>query len=147
MVDRRLISSVIPITQILSSNQTENPRAASSMLILTYSILDRRFPNLVIQPCRKRNEYSVFCEKVDIAGSSESTTIYLADIEYASYNNFAHVIKNGQFFLIRCNDKRLEVILGHSTEYLKEVDCHVDRILTRTQFKKKYSKPDLSELY
>ena len=101
-----------------------------------YSILDRRFTNLVIQPGRKRNEYSAFCEMVDAAGSKELPTIYLADMGYASYNNFAHVIENRQFFLIRCNDKRLKGILGRPIENLKEVNCHVDRILTRTQSEK-----------
>lgn len=66
---------------------------------------------------------------------------------YASYNNFAHVIEHGQFFLIRCNDKRLKGILGRPTESLKEVDCHVERILTRTQSRKKRSRPDLSDRY
>lgn len=63
---------------------------------------------------------------------------------YASYNNFAHVIENGQFFLIRCNDKKLGGILGRSVDGLKEVDCHVERILTRTWSKKKHSRPLLS---
>lgn len=79
-----------------------------------YSILDRRFTNLVIQPGRKRNEYAAFCDMVDAAGRKEPPTIYFADMGYASYNNFAHVIENGQFFLIRCNDKRLNGILGRS---------------------------------
>ena len=112
-----------------------------------YSILDRRFTNLVMQPGRKRNEYSAFCEMVDAAGCDGPPTIYFADMGYASYNNFAHVIENEQFFLIRCNDKRLKGILGRPIEDLKEVDCHVDRILTRTQSKKKRSRTDLSECY
>lgn len=112
-----------------------------------YSILDRRFTNLVIQPGRKRNEYSAFCEMVDAAGNDGTPTVYFADMGYASYNNFAHVIENGQFFLIRCNDKRLQGILGHPIEGLKEMDCHVDRILTRTQSKKKYSRPELMDQY
>ncbi len=112
-----------------------------------YSILDRRFTNLVIQPGRKRNEYSAFCEMVDAAGNDGPLTIYFADMGYASYNNFAHVIENGQFFLIRCNDKRLKGILGYPIEDLKEVDYHVDRILTRTQSRKKRSRPNLSEQY
>ena len=33
-----------------------------------YSILDRRFIDLVIQPGRKRNEYSAFCQMADAAG-------------------------------------------------------------------------------
>ena len=112
-----------------------------------YSILDRRFTNLVMQPGRKRNEYSAFCEMVDAAGCDGPPTIYFADMGYASYNNFAHVIENEQFFLIRCNDKRLKGILGRPIEDIKEVDCHVDRILTRTQSKKKRSRTDLSECY
>lgn len=112
-----------------------------------YSILDRRFTNLVIQPGRKRNEYSAFCEMVDAAGNDGTPTVYFADMGYASYNNFAHVIENGQFFLIRCNDKRLQGILGRPIEGLKEMDCHVDRILTRTQSKKKYSRPELMDQY
>lgn len=112
-----------------------------------YSILDRRFTNLVIQPGRKRNEYAAFCEMVDAAGNDGPPAIYFADMGYASYNNFAHVIENGQFFLIRCNDRRLKGILGRPLENLKEMDCRVERILTRTQSKKKRSRPDLSEHY
>lgn len=112
-----------------------------------YSILDRRFTNLLVQPGRKRNEYAAFCEMVDAAGNDEPPTVYFADMGYASYNNFAHVIENGQFFLIRCNDKRLKGILGHPVDGLKEVDCRVHRILTRTQSKKKRSRPELSDQY
>ncbi len=112
-----------------------------------YSILDRRITNLVVQPGRKRNEYAAFCELVDAAGNDGTPTVYFADMGYASYNNFAHVIENGQFFLIRCNDKRLKGILGHSVAGLKEMDTWVQRILIRTQSKKKYSRPELSERY
>lgn len=112
-----------------------------------FSILDRRFTNLVIQPGRKRNEYAAFCEMVDAAGSSAPPTIYFADMGYASYNNFAHVIENRQFFLIRCNDKRLAGILGRSVDGLRELDMRVDRILTRSQSKKKRRHPESSENY
>lgn len=112
-----------------------------------FSILDRRFTNLVIQPGRKRNEYAAFCEMVDVAGNNGVPTVYFADMGYASYNNFAHVIENGQFFLIRCNDKRLEGILGRPVDNLKEVDCHVERILTRSQSKRKWTRPELSDRY
>lgn len=112
-----------------------------------YSILDRRFTNLIIQPGRKRNEYAAFCEMVDAAGNDGIPTVYFADMGYASYNNFAHVIENGQFFLIRCNDKRLKGILGRPVEDLKEMDCRLERILTRTQSRKKQTRPQLSERY
>ena len=112
-----------------------------------YSILDRRFTNLVIQPGRKRNEYAAFCEMADAACPDSPPSIYFADMGYASYNNYAHVIENGQFFLIRCNDKRLRGILGRSVDGLKEMDSHIDCILTRIHAKKKRLHPDHPELY
>ena len=112
-----------------------------------FSILDRRFTDLLIQPGRKRNEYAAFFEMVDAADSYGPPAIYFADMGYASYNNFAHVIENNQFFLIRCNDKRLAGILGRPLDGLMELDMRVDRILTRSQAKKKRLHPELSENY
>lgn len=112
-----------------------------------YSILDRRFTDLIIQPGRKRNEYRAFCEMVDAADNNDAKTVYFCDMGYASYNNFAHVIENDQYFLIRCNDKRAMGILGFSLNDTKELDVHVDRILSRTQSKKKRSRPELEEHY
>lgn len=112
-----------------------------------YSIMDRRFTDIVVQPGHKKNEYLAFCEMVDAAGCDGPPTIYLADMGYASYNNYAHVIENNQFFLIRCNDKRLQGILGQPVEGLKEMDGHIDLILSRTQARRKWSRPDLEDRY
>ncbi len=111
------------------------------------SILDRRFTDLVIQPGRKHNEYSAFCQMVDAAGcgTGRPAAVYICDRGYASYNNFAHVIENGQYFLIRCTDKKTEGILGRSLEGVKELDLHVERILSRSQSKKKREHPELAE--
>lgn len=113
-----------------------------------YSILDRRFTDLVIQKGRKRNEYSAFCQMVDTADIGHlAMVIYMADRGFASYNNFAHVIENGQYFLIRSSDKRVEGILGRSLQGVKSLDLHVERILTRSQSKKKREHPELAEYY
>lgn len=112
-----------------------------------YSILDRRFNDLVIQPGRKRNEYSAFCEMVDSADPAGPASIYICDRGYSSYNNFAHVIEKGHFFLIRCTDKKTERILGYSLDDVKEIDCHVERILTRSQAQKKRLQPDRPDDY
>lgn len=111
-----------------------------------FSILDKKFTDLVIQPGRKRNEYSAFCQMVDRCNSQESV-IYLCDRGYASYNNFAHVIENGQFFVIRCTDAKTEKILGFSLNGVRELDYHVERILSRSQSKKKRLHPELAEQY
>lgn len=91
-----------------------------------YSILDRRFTDLIIQPGRKRNEYSAFCQMVDAADVNNPKTVYFCDMGYASYNNFAHVIENDQYFVIRCNDKRTSGILGFTLDDIKELDVHVN---------------------
>lgn len=111
-----------------------------------FSILDKKFLDLVIQPARKRNEYSAFCQMVDQAEPG-SPTIYICDRGYASYNDFAHVIENGQFFLIRCTDAKTEKLLGFPLSGVKELDFHVDRILSRSQSKKKRLRPELPERY
>ncbi len=64
---------------------------------------------------------------------------------YASYNNFAHVIENVQYFLIRCTDKKAEKILGRSLEGVQALDTHMERILSRSQSKKKRRRPELAE--
>lgn len=111
-----------------------------------YSILDKKFIDLLVQPGRKRNEYSAFCQLVDRSQQQEPA-IYICDRGYASYNDFAHVIENGQFFLIRCTDAKTEKLLGFSLDGIKELDCQVDRILSRSQSKKKRLHPEFPERY
>lgn len=111
-----------------------------------FSILDRKFTDLVIQPGRKRNEFSAFCQMVDRC-DSQNPVIYLADRGYASYNDFAHVMEAGHFFVIRCTDSKTENLLGFSLDGVKSLDYHVDRILSRSQAKKKRLHPELEEQY
>lgn len=107
-----------------------------------YSILDNRFLDLVVQPGRVMNEFSAFCHMVDSASSDGPPIIYFGDMGYASYNNFAHVIENGQFFLIRANDRFLRGILGCSTDGLRDMDSHIDLIMSRSSSVKNRSHPD-----
>lgn len=57
------------------------------------------------------------------------------------------MIENGQFFLIRCTDAKTEKILGFPLEGVKELDYHVERILSISRFKKKRLHPELAEQY
>lgn len=111
-----------------------------------FSILDQKFLDLLVQPARKRNEYSAFCEMVKRT-SSECSLIYIADRGYASYNNFAHVIENKQYFLIRCTDARTSKLVGFPLDDVKEMDYHVDRILSRSNAKKKRAFPEREDDY
>lgn len=65
----------------------------------------------------------------------------------ASYNNFVHVIENGQYFLIRCTDKKTEGIPGRSLGWVREMDVHVERILSRSRSVKKRMHPEFPERY
>ena len=53
----------------------------------------------------------------------------------------------GQFFAIRCTDAKTEKLLGFSLESVRELDYHVDRILSRSQSKKTRLHPELDEQY
>lgn len=111
-----------------------------------FSVLDKKFTDLLIQPARKRNEYSAFCQMVD-RSESDTPVIYLCDRGYASYNAFAHVIESGQFFVMRCTDDKTEKILGFPLDNIQQLDHHVERILSRSQSKKKRLHPEQEEQY
>ena len=111
-----------------------------------FSVLDKKFTDLLIQPARKRNEYSAFYQMVD-RSESDTPVIYLCDRGYASYNAFAHVIENGQFFVMRCTDDKTEKILGFPLDNIRQLDYHVERILSRSQSKKKRLHPEQEEQY
>lgn len=111
-----------------------------------FSVLDKKFTDLLIQPARKRNEYSAFCQMVD-RSESDTPVIYLCDRGYASYNAFAHVIESGQFFVMRCTDDKTEKILGFPLDNIQQLDYHVERILSRSQSKKKRLHPEQEEQY
>ena len=111
-----------------------------------FSVLDKKFTDLLIQPARKRNEYSAFCQMVD-RSESDTPVIYLCDRGYASYNAFAHVIESGQFFVMRCTDDKTEKILGFPLDNIQQLDYRVERILSRSQSKKKRFHPEQEEQY
>ena len=111
-----------------------------------FSVLDKKFTDLLIQPARKRNVYSAFCQMVD-RSESDTPVIYLCDRGYASYNAFAHVIESGQFFVMRCTDDKTEKILGFPLDNIQQLDYHVERILSRSQSKKKRFHPEQEEQY
>ena len=109
-----------------------------------FSLLDKRFTDILVQPARKRNEYSAFCSMVDSADIPEHyKVIFFGDRGYTSYNNFAHVIEKGQYFLIRCNDKRASGMMGYPVDTLPAFDEDISLILTRSKAVSKYSRPEL----
>ena len=70
---------------------------------------------------------------VDGYNGSEKT-IFIVDRGYESYNNLAHVIEKGAFFLFRCKDINSNGIVAFSKDKLPnkdEFDTNISLILTR----------------
>jgi len=66
----------------------------------------------------------------------------------SSYNCYAHAIENGSYFVIRTKDLNIKRLLGvDSLDAPDEFDYTVERILTRTNAKRKRSQPDTEEMY
>ena len=101
--------------------------------------LDRRlYMDALLQPVHQKDEFGAFCTMVDrlplIPGTRD---IYIGDRGYCSYNNMAHVIEKGQFFLFRSKDvlsKGILKNLGLPTE--GTFDLAVTITLARRQSKK-----------
>ena len=98
-----------------------------------YDLRVRIYTDIIIQPARRENEHAAFCEMVDRYDGPDKT-IFIVDRGYESYNNLAHVIEKGCFFLFRCKDINSSGILCGSKDKLPqsdEFDTKVSLILTR----------------
>lgn len=70
-----------------------------------YDLMDHTYTGALIQPIHKKDEYRAFCTLVDDdTVDSDEKNIYIGDRGYASYNNMAHVIEKGQYFVFRTKD-------------------------------------------
>lgn len=124
-------------------NSKLNTRGSNSLhLNATYDILNRVFVHATFQPQTKRNEKAAFAQMVDSI-QTHKRIIYIADRGYESYNNFAHVIENHQFFLIRVKDIHSNGIASRLG--LPKKDCFdvlTSRIITRKRRKHFRASPD-----
>ena len=71
------------------------------------------YTDALLQPVHHKDEFRAFCTIVDrhpvLPGSKN---IYIGDRGYCSYNNMAHVIQNGQYFLFRTKDIHQKGLVG-----------------------------------
>ena len=65
-----------------------------------YNLLDKRYVDAIIQPCRMFNEHRALCNMVDRV-SDRKKVIIIADRGYEGYNTIAHIEKKGWNYLIR----------------------------------------------
>lgn len=77
-----------------------------SIHINAFYDLDRHtYTDAILQPVHEKDEFRAFCDIVDRHPVlPESKNVYIGDRGYCSYNNMAHVIEQGQYFLFRTKD-------------------------------------------
>ncbi len=68
--------------------------------------IDRRlYMDAFLQPVHEKDEFRAFCAMVDrLPLIPDTKDIYIGDRGYCSYNNMAHVMEKGQYFLFRSKD-------------------------------------------
>ena len=114
-----------------------------------YDLLGKIYLDIIIQPGKSENERGAFREMVKrYAGSTK--TIFIADRGYESYNNLAHVMEKGAFFLFRCKDIGSNGILSglkHKLPETEQFDCNTSIILTRRQTIETTSHPEIYKVF
>lgn len=116
-------------------------------VIPLYDILSRSYLDVELQPIRLKNEFRAFCSLMDrFDYNKNSKPIFVADRGFCSYNVFAHAIENHACFLIRAKDIYVSRLLGEDISG-RELDVSLQRILCRTQSRKKWLHPESAQLY
>lgn len=134
---------------------TYNPPSGKSKLgnneihvVASYRLTDHIFTDAVIQPGKKKNEYSAVCDIIDHLTFDGGVPVILADRGFPSYNMFAHAKEKGVFFLVRAKDIYMERLLRNDRPVGQhEFDVTVERIVTRSHSKSKRSRPESGEIY
>lgn len=70
-----------------------------------YDLQKHTYTDALIQPIHHKDEFQAFCDMVDrhiqLPGTRD---VFIGDRGYCSYNNMAHVLEKGQYFLFRTKD-------------------------------------------
>ena len=109
-----------------------------SMHINALYDLDRHiYTDALMQPAHQKDEFAAFCSLVDRhIPVPDTKTIFIGDRGYCSYNNMAHVIEKGQYFLFRTKDINSKGLIGNfDFPDTDEFDMTVNVTLTRSHRK------------
>ena len=109
-----------------------------------YDLQNNIYTDAVIQPVHKKNEFRAFCEIVDRHTVFDDVkNVYIGDRGYCSYNNMAHVIENGQFFLFRSKDINSKGLTSNfKYPDAESFDMTVNVTIVRSRSKKIHIKKD-----
>ncbi len=108
-----------------------------------YDLCSRLYLDALLQPGKLADERKALVDMVD-RSPVEGNVILIADRNYESYNDFAHIEQKGWKYLIRVKDINSNGILsGLNLPSGGEFDFHVRRVLTRKQTKEIKAHPDV----
>lgn len=87
-------------------SEGHSKKGFNSMHINAFYDLDSRtYTDALLQPVHEKDEFRAFRVMADRSSTPDGTsTVFIGDRGYASYNNMAHVIEKGQYFLFRTKD-------------------------------------------
>lgn len=115
--------------------------------VALFDLLSKRYCDAVVQPIRKKNEFQALTQMIDCCGTANTVPVFIADRGFASFNVFAHAIQHGSYFLIRAKDINVHRLLGMDFPDTENFDIQVNRILTRSNSRKKRLHPELEDQY
>lgn len=103
-----------------------------------YDLQKHTYTDALIQPVHLKDEYNAFCSMVDrYEAALGQKTVFIGDRGYCSYNNMAHVLEKGQYFLFRTKDIHSKGLV-HGFDFPNEAcfDITVEVTLVRSHSKK-----------
>ncbi len=108
-----------------------------------YNLDSNTYSDVLLQPAHEKDEFAAFCSLVDSHSLLPGVfDIFIGDRGYCSYNNMAHVINRGQFFLFRTKDIHAKGLVGNfAYPDSDSFDVTVNVTLTRSH-KKSIPIPD-----
>ena len=102
-----------------------------------YDLQTHTYTDALIQPVHQKDEFRAFCDMVDrhvlLPGIS---VVFTGDRGYCSYNNMAHVMERGQYFLFRTKDIHSKgIVKNFDFPDEESFDIQVNVTLVRSQKK------------
>lgn len=79
-----------------------------------YDLQKHTYSDALIQPVHQKDEFRAFCVMVDRCDAPPDVkVVFIGDRGYCSYNNMAHVLSKGQYFLFRTKDIHSKGLVGN----------------------------------
>ena len=114
-----------------------------------YDLQKHTYSDALIQAVHQKDEFRVFCDMVDrhhvLPGTKD---VFIGDRGYCSYNNMAHVLEKGQYFLFRTKDIHSKgLVRNFDFPDTDSFDIQVNVTLVRSHKKKIPIKDDFYKRY